>query len=80
MAFDTEVKDLLVLEGVSGLRTGSRLTDTLDRNLVQGLGVVNTTLIQTHGGTADDAATMAALRTAVWIPAAQQGHPALNKS
>lgn len=68
MAFDPEVKDLVVLEATAGLRTGSRLTDVVDRNLVQGLGVVNTTLIQQHGGTADDAATMAALRTAIHIP------------
>jgi len=32
--------------------------------------VVNTTLIQQHGGTADDAATMAALRTSIYVPRA----------
>lgn len=68
MALDTEVSDLLKGELVAGARQSAGLTAAVDRNLVQGLGVVNTTLIQTHGGTADDAATMAALRTAIHIP------------
>ena len=51
-----------------GTRESARLTGMADRNLTQGLGVVNTTLIQQHGGTADDAAQMAALRTAIHIP------------
>ena len=47
---------------------GSKLSGIIDRNLVQGLGVVNTTLIHQHGSTADDAATMAALRTSIYTP------------
>ena len=78
MPLDSEVSDLLKMEGVSGLRAGARLTDVVDRNGVQGLVVVNTTLIQQHGATADDAATMAALRTSTWIPAANTQHPALK--
>lgn len=68
MALDAEVADLLKMEGMAGARESARLSGVVDRNLVQGLGVVNTTLIQQHGGTADDAATMAALRTSIHIP------------
>ena len=68
MPLDAEVSDLLKGEMVSGARESARLSGAVDRNLVQGLGVVNTTLIQQHGGTADDAAQMAALRTAIYVP------------
>ena len=68
MALDTEVSDLLKGELVAGARASAQLTSAADRNLTQGLGVVNTTLIQQHGGVADDAATMSALRTAIHIP------------
>ena len=68
MSLDAEVADLLKMEGMAGARESARLTGAVDRNLVQGLGVINSTLIQQHGGTADDAATMAALRTARYIP------------
>lgn len=72
MPLDSEVSDLLKMEGMAGARESARLSGVVDRNLVQGLGVVNTTLIQQHGGTADDAATMAALRTAIHIPIADK--------
>lgn len=68
MALDPEVSDLLKGELMVGARNSAGLTSAVDRNLVQGLGVVNTTLIQQHGSTADDAATMAAMRTAIHIP------------
>ena len=68
MPLDTEVSDLLKMEGMAGARESAKLTGVVDRNLVQGLGVVNTTLVQQHGSSADDAATMAALRTAIHIP------------
>lgn len=68
MPLDAEVSDLLKGEMVSGARESARLTGTVDRNLVQGLGVINSTLIQQHGSTADDAATFAALRTSIYVP------------
>lgn len=68
MALDPEVSDLLKGEMVAGARESARLTGAVDRNLVQGLGVINSTLIQQHGSTADDAATMAALRTSIYVP------------
>jgi hypothetical protein len=75
MALDAEVADLLKMEGMAGARESARLTGAVDRNLVQGLGVINSTLIQQHGGTADDSATMAALRTAVYVPKALSATP-----
>jgi hypothetical protein len=70
MGLDPAVGDLLAAEIVAGLRSAQRLTDVADRNLTQGLGVINSTLIQQHGGSADDAATMAALRTSIHVPKA----------
>ena len=70
MPLDSEVSDLLKGELAAGARESARLTGAVDRNLVQGLGVINSTLIQQHGGTADDAATFAALRTSIHIPKA----------
>jgi len=70
MALDAEVADLLKMEGMAGARANAALTGVVAQNLVQGLGVVNTTLIQQHGSAADDAATMAALRTAIYVPQA----------
>ena len=68
MALDVEVSDLLKGELVAGLRTGARLTDMVDRNLTQGLGVVNTTVIQQAASVVDDAAVMSALRTSIYVP------------
>jgi len=76
MALDAEVADLLKMEGMAGARESARLTGAVDRNLVQGLGVVNTNLIQQHGGTTDDSATMSALRTAIYVPQAANAVPA----
>ena len=73
MPLDTEVADLLKAGLIAGATSSGQLIQTIDKNLTQGLGVVNTTLIQTHGGTADDAATMAALRTAIHIPQKPSG-------
>ena len=72
MALDAAISDQLTLDGLVMAREGAKLSGVVDRNLVQGLGVVNTTLIQQHGSTADDAATMAAMRTAIHIPAADK--------
>ena len=65
---DAQLSDILIGELASGARANAGLTQAVDRNLTQGLGVVNTTLIQQHGSTADDAATMAALRTSIYVP------------
>ena len=69
MPMDSAVADTLMAQLLSDHNANSGLTRAADRNLTQGMGVVNTTLIQAAGGTADDAATMAALRTAIHVPA-----------
>lgn len=69
MAMDPAVSDALTAQLLSDHTQSSGLSRMADRNLTQGLGVVNTTLIQQHGGSADDAATMAALRTSIHVPA-----------
>lgn len=68
MALDPGVADILKGELAAGIRESARLTGLADRNLSQGLGVINNTLIQQHGSAADDAATMAALRTSIHVP------------
>lgn len=73
MPMDPAIENLLSGELAAGARESARLTGAFDRNLTQGLGVVNTTLIQQAGGVADDAATMAALRTAIHVPQKPSG-------
>ena len=65
---DEKLTSVLTGELAAGARESARLTGMADRNLAQGLGVINNTLIQQAGGVADDAATMAALRTAIYVP------------
>jgi len=60
--------DVLTGELAAGIRESARLTGMADRNLSQSLGVIQNTLVQQAGGVADDAATMSALRTAIWTP------------
>ena len=59
-----------VLQGslAAGVLERAGLTSVVDRNLVQGFGVINETLVQAAGGVADDAATIAALRTSIYVP------------
>ena len=59
-----------VLQGqlAAGVLERAGLTSVVDRNLVQGFGVINETLVQQAGGVADDAATIAALRTSIHVP------------
>lgn len=73
MALDPSVADQLTTLVLTGAKHASELNQLADRNLAQGMGVINSTLIQQHGGAADDAATMAALRTAVNVPARNNG-------
>lgn len=67
---DAAIESLVAGELVSGSRESARLTGMADRNLTQGLGVIHDVLIQQAGGVADDAATMAAMRTSIHIPTA----------
>lgn len=68
MPLDPAISDALTTQALtSAQHDAARLRGVAD-NLFQGLGVVNTNLIQTHGGTTDDAATFGALRTAIQVP------------
>jgi hypothetical protein len=55
----------------SSAKQATEINQMVSANLAQGLGVVNTTLIQQHGGVADDPAVIAALQTANRVPAGQ---------
>lgn len=52
----------------SAHQQGMKLTEAFDRNLTQGLGVVNTALIQSQGSVSDDPGLIAALQTASRVP------------
>jgi len=47
---------------------GSELNQMIDRNLSQGLGVVQNTIVQSQGASADDAQLLSALQAAVGSP------------
>jgi hypothetical protein len=68
MAFDATVADLLTTAMVGNIQQGVALTTTVDRNLVQGLGVVNTAVIQAQASVSDDSGLIAALQTASRTP------------
>ena len=65
---DPQVASIIKGEMLVGARQSAALTMLADRNATQGLTVVNTTLIQQHGSTADDAATFASLRATRIVP------------
>ena len=70
---DAEVLvDALLGDLIVSSNSGGALTRMADRNATQGLAVIQNVLVQQNGGTADDAATMAALRTAIHIPQADK--------
>lgn len=68
MALDPEVKDLITTEIMVGSRESARLTGLADRNVTQGLAVIQNTVVQSVAGSADDAQLIAALRTADRTP------------
>lgn len=53
---------------MSSHQQGAALTTMIDRNLSQGLGVVNTSLIHQQGAVSDDPGLIAALQTASRAP------------
>ena len=68
MAMDPALENLMAAEIASGSRESARLSGVADRNLTQGLAVIQNVLVQQNGGVADAAATFAALRTAIHVP------------
>lgn len=63
-----DIVEVLSGELLACTRESNHKTNMADRNLTQGLGVIHNNLIHTHGGTTDDSATLAALRTAIHVP------------
>lgn len=61
-------QEILMALIATGAQHSQSLTQMADRNATQGLTVVNTTLIQQHGGVADDSAQFAGMNTAAGIP------------
>lgn len=72
MAIDPALSDSINALILNAGRHGQEVNQTIDRNLSQGLGVVNTTAIQQHSAVSDDPAIIAALQTASGAP--KQGH------
>lgn len=64
-----EVMDLLGDLVASNAQHSSTLNQLVDRNLTQGLGIVNTSIIHEKGSVSDDAGLAMALNTASRIPA-----------
>lgn len=68
MPLDPEVSDSFKSLIVSDAKNSSGLTQMADRNLSQGLGVIQNTLIQANGAVSDDPAIFGALNTAAGVP------------
>lgn len=68
MPFDPTVAEMLTTAAIGNINQGVALTTMVDRNLSQGLGVVNTALIQAQGSVSDDPGLIAALQTASRAP------------
>lgn len=68
MAIDPAISDGLNALILSGAQQSAAIIQMAATNLSQGLGVINNTLIQQHGGVADDAAQFGAMNTAAGVP------------
>lgn len=68
LAASVDLDALFAGQLASNHQQGSGLTAMADRNLAQGLGVVNTSLIQAQGSVSDDPGLIAALQTASRAP------------
>ncbi len=75
MPMDPALESILTGELAAGTRGAAALTGVVGQNLVQMGGVILENLTHQHGGTADDAATMAALRTSIFVPQKESGTP-----
>lgn len=68
MPLDPEVADGIKTMILSDAKNSSGLTQMADRNLSQGLGTIQNTLIQANGAVSDDPAIFGALNTAAGVP------------
>jgi len=71
MALDAEVSDGIKALILTGAQGRSDMAGVINQNLVQGLGVAQTSIVQAQASTSDDPAVMAALQTASRVPAGQ---------
>lgn len=65
---DPEVSKLMAQSAAQGHMSTMANISLAGQNLAQGLGVVNTAVIQAQASTTDDSATIAALQTAARSP------------
>jgi hypothetical protein len=68
MPLDPAIGDQLSTNALVSAQQGAALTALADRNLTQGLGVVNTSLIHQQGAVSDDPGLVASLQTASRAP------------
>lgn len=68
MPFDPVIADQLSTLTIVSAQQGTQLNNLIDRNLTQGLGVVNTSLIHQQGAVSDDPGLVASLQTASRTP------------
>lgn len=68
MPMDAVTADLLAQSAVQGHMANMANINVTGQNLAQGLGVVNTSVIQAQASVSDDSALIAALQTASRTP------------
>jgi len=68
MALDPVVGDLLAQSAVQGHQANMANISLAAQNLAQGMGVVNTSVIQAQASVSDDSGLIAALQTASRAP------------
>lgn len=68
MPMDPAISDALNAQLLANAQQGSQLNSMIDRNLTQGLGVINSSLIHQQGAVSDDPGLIASLQTASRVP------------
>lgn len=68
MALDPEVADGIKAIILTGAQGGADMARVINQNLVQGLGVAQTAIVQAQASNSDDPAVIAALQTASRSP------------
>ena len=68
MAFDPAIGDQLTTLTLTNAQQAMSLVSVIDRSLVQGLGVIQNSVIQAQASVSDDSGVIAALQTASRAP------------
>jgi len=68
MAFDPEVAGQFTQLTVMSAQQGMTTINMIDRNLSQGLGVIQNSVIQAQASVSDDSGLISALQTASRVP------------